>query len=308
VRLLDGQLVRQHVVGDATLRRHGGQASHRLSYGVRVTRIPEADDLWVVDPDLFVAARDGLVRELRAGGNHDEAARIKAMRKPSRDAWVVNRLAREDQAAVRSVIDVGTRLRTALEAGEADQLRTLSAQRAAAVEAALAAAQELVGRLTPSVAEAVRATLGAALADSEAAELVKDGRLTTGLVYAGLGVAPATPAGPTPLEKARSGKRNTTVEPATSGVTARGPASVTRLERPDAARVRAAEQALRAAEDEVTATQLARAEAQEQVDELAQALDEAKELLAEAQLEARKANRARDAAAAALDRLRRRGS
>jgi chromosome segregation ATPase len=72
--------------------------------------------------------------------------------------------------------------------------------------------------------------------------------------------------------------------------------------------VRAAEQALRAAEDEVTATQLARAEAQEQVDELAQALDEAKELLAEAQLEARKANRARDAAAAALDRLRRRGS
>jgi chromosome segregation ATPase len=83
---------------------------------------------------------------------------------------------------------------------------------------------------------------------------------------------------------------------------------VSRLERPDAARVRAAEQALRDAEDEVTATQLARAEAQEQVDEIAQALDEAKELLAEAQLEARKANRARDAAAAALERLRRRGS
>ena len=272
------------------------------------------DDLWEVEPESFVRARDALVRALRDAGQAPAAERIKKLRKPTRDAWVVNLLARRDAVVIEALIDVGRRLREALATGDADALRELSRERGRSVAAAVQAAQRLVGtQLTPAVADAVRATLDAALADEGAADAVRAGRLSTGLVYAGLGLSGgiATPA-PSRAAAASTATTAAPEEPSSPELSAvqprRSTAKVTPLERPDSAKLRAAEQALRDAEDEVTAAQLARAEAQDHVDELAEQLEQAKAALAEAQAEARSANRARDAAAAVLERLRRRAT
>ena len=45
---------------------------------------------------MFTKARDGLVKELRAAGLRSEADAVRALRRPSRLAAELNRLARED--------------------------------------------------------------------------------------------------------------------------------------------------------------------------------------------------------------------
>jgi hypothetical protein len=42
----------------------------------------------------FVAARDQLVRQLRAAGDREAARRVAALRRPSISAWAANQLAR----------------------------------------------------------------------------------------------------------------------------------------------------------------------------------------------------------------------
>jgi hypothetical protein len=258
----------------------------------------DEDDLWSLPPEGFTAARDVLVRELRAAGRAEDAARVKALRKPTRDAWAVNLIARSEPDALLPLVDLGEQLRAAQASGDAAALRSLSARRSAVVEQVVSATQRLVGALSASALESVRATFNAAVADADAAAQVRAARLTSGLVYAGLGVAPllAVP------------DRDADEQPATPSPVQPRRARLTPVPAPDPTRLESAERALRRAEDEVTATQLARAEAQEQVDQLALALDEAKQLLAEAQSEARAASRARDAAAATVERLRRRKS
>jgi hypothetical protein len=256
----------------------------------------DEDDLWATPPDAFTAARDALVRELRAAGRIEDAARVRALRKPTRDAWAINLLARSEPDALLPLVELGDQLRSAQAGGDAAALRSLSARRNDVVEQVTAAARRAAGGLSGPVLDAVRATFTAAVADADAAAQVRAGRLSSGLVYAGLGVAPllvvpdrdggAEPSSPPPVQPRR--------------------ARLTPVPEPDPTRLASAEQALRRAEDEVTAAQLARAEAQEQVDELALALDEAKRVLADAQSEARAASRARDAAAATVERLRRR--
>jgi len=62
-------------------------------------RAPEdaVDALYGLPLDEFTPRRDELVKELRGAGKRDEAAWVKALRKPSATAWLVNQLARRDQ-------------------------------------------------------------------------------------------------------------------------------------------------------------------------------------------------------------------
>jgi len=59
--------------------------------------VPDAslDELYREPPDRFVAARDGLAKDLRAAGETEEAARVKKLRRPTVAAWMINRAALE---------------------------------------------------------------------------------------------------------------------------------------------------------------------------------------------------------------------
>ncbi|MES2178299.1 MAG: hypothetical protein V4550_10580 [Gemmatimonadota bacterium] len=71
--------------------------------------------------DEFVSRRDALVKQLRATKQRDAADRVKALRKPSRIAWVLDSVVHEDPASVEQLAaaikeaQTGADLRTALD-------------------------------------------------------------------------------------------------------------------------------------------------------------------------------------------------
>jgi hypothetical protein len=156
------------------------------------------DPLYDLDPAEFTAARNALAAELRAGGDGEGAARVKALRRPSRAAWAANRLIRAEPELVDALLGAGGELRQA-------HRQATSGRRAEQLRDAAAAEREAVGGLvdrlpdalgqppSPALAEAVRNTLHAAAGDDQARELIRSGRLTEELRPAGLGPALAAP-------------------------------------------------------------------------------------------------------------------
>ncbi len=63
------------------------------------------DALYAAPPAMFTKARDALVKELRAEGLRAEADRVRRLRRPSRIAAELNRLAREDPARLAALMD-----------------------------------------------------------------------------------------------------------------------------------------------------------------------------------------------------------
>jgi hypothetical protein len=77
-------------------------------------RLPDdAVALFRVRPEGFVVARDELVAELRAQGRDDDAASVKALRKPTLALWALNQLADRDPEGVGELLDAGRELRAA---------------------------------------------------------------------------------------------------------------------------------------------------------------------------------------------------
>ena len=76
--------------------------------------IPEvAIALFRTPPDRFVAERDALVKELRAQGRDDDAATVKALRKPTATVWALNQLAERESEALAALFETGRALRAA---------------------------------------------------------------------------------------------------------------------------------------------------------------------------------------------------
>jgi hypothetical protein len=160
------------------------------------------DELFGLPPEEFVAARDELARRLRREGDAEAARRVKALRRPPLSAWAVNQLARGEEQALEGLLAAGERLRAvhqaALAGGDAAELRAATtAEREAVarlVEAALARLREAGHPTTETTRDRVAATLHAAAASPEAADLVRHGRLTADLDPTGFGAAPGRPA------------------------------------------------------------------------------------------------------------------
>ncbi len=148
-----------------------------------------ADDLYALALADFTPARDALVKEHKA--DKELAAAIKALRKASLAAWVVNLLVRRDPDQVDQVLAVGVALREAQENLDAAQLREFTKQRrqltASVTTAARRMAREEGVRTTQSVADQVEATLTAAMLEPDAARAVRSGLLVTSLAATGLG-------------------------------------------------------------------------------------------------------------------------
>lgn len=199
-----------------------------------------AEDLYAGSPDDFVERRTALVAEARAARDRQLAKEIAALRRPTRTAWLVNRLARENPGEVATLLALGAELADAQRRRSGDDLRRLSTER-----------RQLVGRLArdavrrgaaagyaaaeTALAE-VSQSLQAALADPAAAELLRQGRLTAALSYGGFGpsdllesLAASLPV-PAEADPAREPEPAEPAEPETPD-----PARVERQQRADAA-------------------------------------------------------------------------
>ena len=163
--------------------------------GVDVDEV--AAELYGLPPRDFVAARDARAKEAKADGDADAARAISVLRRPTVVAWLANLLVRERPDQVEPLLELGAALREATQALSGPQLRELSAQRARVVAAlvreARALAREAGQQVTEEMARGLEETLGAALADPQAAELLREGRLTEGLRTTGFG-GPAAPS------------------------------------------------------------------------------------------------------------------
>jgi hypothetical protein len=155
-------------------------------------------ELYADDPESFTARRQELADGAREAGEAAVAKQIASLRKPTRSAWVVNRLVRSDPE-VRSRLDaLAADLRAAADGA---RLRELTTARSRLVDELTRAA--LAGLSAPPAAlrEEVTATLDAAIADPEVAGRL--GSLARAEKYAGFGAImfAAAPPAPGPVKE-----------------------------------------------------------------------------------------------------------
>jgi len=160
-------------------------------------------ELYEADPDGFTARRQELADHAREAGQPAVAKQIAALRKPTRSAWVVNRLVRTDPEVRPRLDALGADLRAA---ADLSRIRDLTTARSRLVDELTRAA--LAGLPAPPAAlrEEVTATLDAAIADPEVAGRL--GALARAEKYAGFGsgafiAAPAATKEPAKEKKAR---------------------------------------------------------------------------------------------------------
>jgi vacuolar-type H+-ATPase subunit I/STV1 len=146
-----------------------------------------ADELYALPLGDFTPSRDAKAKELKGT---DLAPRVKALRKPSLAAWVVNLLVRHETEQVEQVLTVGAALREAQASMSGDDLRALTRQRrqltAAVTTRARALAREHGQKVTEAVADQVEATLTASMVDEDCAAAVRSGLLVAALSATGV--------------------------------------------------------------------------------------------------------------------------
>ena len=149
------------------------------------------NELYGLSPDEFIERRQQLVTEARGAKDRQLATQIGKLRRPTRSAWLINLLARQEPDDVTALLELGTALQEAQQRMAGDELRQLSAQRRKTVDALARRAVELgleQGYSAPDGAtQEVGQTLQTALGDAEIAELVRTGTLTQAVTFGGFG-------------------------------------------------------------------------------------------------------------------------
>ena len=177
----------------------------------------EADELYALPLDEFTSARNELEKRLRKDGQRDEAAEVKALRKPTVPAWALNQVARQRAGEVGDLIDAGRRVREAqdelLAGGDREALDRAGSDQRALVRTLMRATVDAgkEGGIGTGAAfeDKVGATLRAAAADDEVGAQLVAGRLereheAVGLL--GFEAGPAVPARDSPAPKKRAGR------------------------------------------------------------------------------------------------------
>ncbi len=258
------------------------------------------DALYAGAPGEFTAGRDALAKDLRAAGEQDEAARVRKLRRPTKIAAELNRLARGEPDAMGAAIEAESALEAAqrgvLEGtGTADDLRAAELHEAEAIAAL-------------SSDPAIRAALRLAARSPDEREDLRRGRISQdpvadpGAALFGMGSASVPPRTPPAPRAAPAGEPEP--EPAQEDELA---AVRARRERASArqaaeATVRAAVRAERAAQEELTRARRRATQAGTEARRAAEALERVTRELAEAQAQlTAKEDEARAAAAAEAD-------
>jgi hypothetical protein len=278
----------------------------------------DADDLYGLPLERFVAERTALAKTLRSHDRREDAARVAKLAKPSVAAWAVNQLVRTQKSAVANLFDAGDELARAQAEvisgrGDARRLRDAASRERAAVSALTEAARGLLSSeghgLTQITLERVSETLHAAALEPLARAQVKDGCLTRELRHVGLGDSatagvPATvPGRPT----ARADQRAVLPSASTPAGAAEPDAGASRraAERAERERAKRLQSARRAEADARRASERAAREleaARERRDRAAEELSEAEVALKAARDHAQQTELAQRRAKRALDR------
>jgi hypothetical protein len=216
-------------------------------------RVADAiDELYSLDPGEFTERRNALATAARKANAATAGKQILALRKPTRAAWILNQLARAEPDLVAEFAALGQQLRTAHLSLDGDQIRELSRQRRLLIDQTAAQAFTAAGVDAPpaGLRDDVTATLGAVLADDDAAARFAAGTLVTAEDQSGFGPTGAQlRAVPSPRDE-----------------TATGPARPSAREAREAAK---REAALIKAEHEVETAQAAKAGADDAATEAA---------------------------------------
>jgi len=273
-----------------------------------------ASELYSADPDVFTERRRELAAQARAAGDRAAAKAIGALGKPTRSAWVVNKLVRADPGVPARLAELGDRLRAGEAALDGASIRELSRARRDLIDSLVRQALAEAGQQSASAAmrDEVTDTFSAALADPDIAGQVAAGTLVRAVHWAGFGpgigtAAPSGPAPPRPKKAASTKAGRSAGESSNAGPPA-----------PDGDEARAQaehegrrQQAVAAAEEAVAQASLAadtaRAAEQERagsVQAIEQRLTDERRLLSHARIETRQADSALHRARQALDRLR----
>jgi len=163
----------------------------------------DLDALYREPPSGFVAGRDRLAKELRGAGDREEASRVKALRRPSAAAWLINaaaltspELLEEFAEASRQLGEVQGRALEGDEDAVAEWREAAAREREASgavVEAGRSLALEAGEKVSPKALEAAGETLQAAASDPELRERLMRGRLEREESAPTLGIPAGTP-------------------------------------------------------------------------------------------------------------------
>jgi len=280
-----------------------------------------ADQLYAADPAEFTDRRSDLVAQARADGDQAAARAIGALRRPTRAAWVVNRLARADPGAVGRLGRLGDELRAAESALDGDKLRELSQTRRKLLGQLTRQALDEAGVTDPpdALQQEVTGTLSAALADPQVAAGVARGQLAKSVQPAGFGFGLAAgddddddepTAPPAPSPRPRTGQKGTGPTRAEARRAAQEQADRERAQREQAERERQrraideAGQTLAEADRAADSAQAAEADRENTVRRLEEQLEDAQDALADAKRRSREARTAQRQARKALEWLR----
>jgi hypothetical protein len=229
----------------------------------------DVDRLYGLPLDEFTLARDETARRLRGEGRRQDAAAVKALRKPSNPAWIVNMLRRRHPSVVDDLFAAGERLRTTQLGGEGAKLHDAMRAERSALDRAMRNAEEIAthARLATAITlQRVQETLHLAALDPDVAAdvrrgvLVREGRASG---FAGLAdLAPPSegvkrPAGQPDPPRSGASKRS---EPKETAATARRARQLAEARE----RVTDARRALKEAERELSAAARLVAEATRQ--------------------------------------------
>lgn len=217
-----------------------------------------ADVLYRLPPDRFIEQRTSFVKAARAAGDRDAARAVQGLARPTRAAWVLNLLARDQPDVVAQLVELGAGLAEAQRDLDAAALRELSDQRRALVREVSRQAFGVAGEPRPSAALAaeVQDTLTAAVVDPTVGAALQAGTLLRAAQASGFG-----PTGP----ELQSVPRRRAPEP--TGRSARGKAATPAAEPSEPskpARASAAERRAAAKAEREREQERRRAEAEEQ--------------------------------------------
>jgi hypothetical protein len=251
----------------------------------------------------FVSRRDALSKELRAAKRREDSDRVKALRKPSRTAWVLDNIAFEDPASIEHLAAAITGAQT-VQSG-ADLRTALENVRAAVRDVAAAGARLAIRAGQPVDANAIATAVHAVIGDTSAFTDMRAGRLVDVPEGGGLDILTAITIIPPPSPPPPPSSSPSTVPagpaPPKTEASARAAAEDAELAMAARADLRRAETSLADARDRSDRAEQSVRNAQVELDAAERAL-----LHAEAEVQARRAGveRARQDVEAAAAQVR----
>lgn len=151
------------------------------------------DRLYQAPPGGFTAARNALAARLKAEGDATEAARVRALEKPSVSAWAVNQLYWRARPDFLALVEAGDRLRKGqaqlLAGREVEDFQEVFAERLRVMGRALKTIDGLAAKagvvVSPAVRRRIQTTIEALASVGSSGARPHDGRLTVDLTPPG---------------------------------------------------------------------------------------------------------------------------